>query len=870
MDAAPRPLGRIITFYSYKGGTGRSMALANIAWMLASAGRRVLTIDWDLEAPGLHRYFRPFLIDEELTATDGLMDLVDAYANAAIRPAGDGAADPDWFLPYTDFSDYIVSVNFPHFRPGGKIDFLPAGRQGDRYAVGVSSFNWQNFYDRLGGGGFFEAVKQRARAQYDYVLIDSRTGVSDTAGICSVQMPDTLVVCFTYNNQSIKGAAATARSARDTHRRHAEEKLALHRSSAGSSSLSLVDTASRPFRIFPVPMRVDSGESDRLAVRQRFAQNLFADLIEHIDAADVVGEYWRPVEVPYAVFYAYEEVLAPFKDDPQDPKTVLASLLRLTRYVTDGDVSSYQLLASPEQRQGYLEAFATVTSGLTTPKVPTPAQQETAEQKLARSAETAVALLSEADRATATRILLRLVRVGREEDGGVHAAILVPLSDFTEAEKEIIKHLVAHGVVTVTTDVRPSPSSRSAEPTVCLADARLLTAWRTLVDWIEGDREFMLWRQQLRAYMADWERSGRDRGALLSGRLLGEADLMSVRRRDDLTAAEALYIEESRTARETVHYADEVRSAAARGVQEARSISAGAMRGNFPLLRLAALALLAIGATAVAIVMWGGLGSAAPAVVPEDGITVPRLIGLSTTEAKTTAEAIGLQVVMTDGTSPDAPLLEGVVEDQTPRDNEKIEAGGVVRLRVAALPATVPTLTGLNLTMANSKLDEQRLRLGETQLRYVADATVDTVIGQNPPPGTKIPAGSAVSVDVARAARLTDFRIGIYYVDTDPVSKALADRLRTLLRKAGGDAMPSARPAEFFSGRRQPARNEIRYSSEAELQAANELQRLMEKGGDFPALAPRPVRNSSEEFISVFLLPEGDLRQPQQQQLQKK
>ena len=40
--------GRVITFYSYKGGTGRSMALANVAWVLASSGRRVLVIDWDL------------------------------------------------------------------------------------------------------------------------------------------------------------------------------------------------------------------------------------------------------------------------------------------------------------------------------------------------------------------------------------------------------------------------------------------------------------------------------------------------------------------------------------------------------------------------------------------------------------------------------------------------------------------------------------------------------------------------------------------------------------------------------------------------------------------------------------------------------
>ena len=37
--------GTIITFYSYKGGVGRSMALANVAWILASGGKKVLGID---------------------------------------------------------------------------------------------------------------------------------------------------------------------------------------------------------------------------------------------------------------------------------------------------------------------------------------------------------------------------------------------------------------------------------------------------------------------------------------------------------------------------------------------------------------------------------------------------------------------------------------------------------------------------------------------------------------------------------------------------------------------------------------------------------------------------------------------------------
>ena len=76
--------GQIITFYSYKGGTGRTMALANCASLIARRapvgpeGRRarVLAIDWDLEAPGLHRYFFPFLVDKDLTSSTGLIDFV--------------------------------------------------------------------------------------------------------------------------------------------------------------------------------------------------------------------------------------------------------------------------------------------------------------------------------------------------------------------------------------------------------------------------------------------------------------------------------------------------------------------------------------------------------------------------------------------------------------------------------------------------------------------------------------------------------------------------------------------------------------------------------------------------------------------------
>lgn len=72
----PEPTRTLVTFYSYKGGVGRSLALANVAWRLADRhGLRVLVVDWDLEAPGLHHYFK--IQTEDLRSRPGVIDFLD-------------------------------------------------------------------------------------------------------------------------------------------------------------------------------------------------------------------------------------------------------------------------------------------------------------------------------------------------------------------------------------------------------------------------------------------------------------------------------------------------------------------------------------------------------------------------------------------------------------------------------------------------------------------------------------------------------------------------------------------------------------------------------------------------------------------------
>lgn len=327
-DAKPGA-GRIFTFYSYKGGTGRTMALANLAWILASNGYRVLAVDWDLESPGLHRYFHPFLIDKQLSSTPGVIDIVQEVANRSLEPvrgddgAAGGTVPDDWFADQANVLRHAMSLDWT-FPDGGTLDFLPAGRQDPAYATKVGTFGWTNFWERLGGGAFLSMLSESMRAHYDYVLIDSRTGLSDTAAFLTMGMPDTVINCFTLSTQSIDGAlnvASQIRSARP----------------------------GTPVRILPVPMRVEDAEQIKLEAGRDYAREKFASYLTDREPG-TVERYWGEVEIPYKPFYAYEEILATFGDRGRQENTLLAAYERLARMITDGRVAEHPPLDERERR----------------------------------------------------------------------------------------------------------------------------------------------------------------------------------------------------------------------------------------------------------------------------------------------------------------------------------------------------------------------------------------------------------------------------------------------------------------------------------------------------------------------------------------
>lgn len=302
--------GKVITFYSYKGGTGRTMALANVACLLArrqleGAGKGVLMIDWDLEAPGLHGFFRRKFrhlfgeaasLKETLDAQVGLIDLfreLEQRVCQTVAPdeeqSEEAASD---LIERLELDRFILPTDIPH------LSLLKAGRFDEQYATHVNTFQWEALYNR--SPWLISAFAERLGREFRYILIDSRTGLSDISSICTMLMPERLVVVFTPTRQSLTGVLELIEKA-TAYRRNSDDL--------------------RPLVAFPLPSRIDMSEY-QLHKLWRYGdgseqsiigyQNQFEELFKEVyDLPECNLEgYFNEVQLQHVSRYAYGEEIA--------------------------------------------------------------------------------------------------------------------------------------------------------------------------------------------------------------------------------------------------------------------------------------------------------------------------------------------------------------------------------------------------------------------------------------------------------------------------------------------------------------------------------------------------------------------------------
>lgn len=198
----------VVTFYSFKGGVGRSMSMVNVALQLAKKGRSVLLVDFDLEAPGLDAFLRTYGVRPHR----GVVDFVTDYRMTGRSP---------------DVADYIYQIGSGS---SPKAWYMPSGRRGDGYGARLNAIDWQQLYQREDGFLLFEDLKAQWRdtLQPDYVFIDSRTGHTDVSGICTRQLPDAVTLMFRLDEQNLEGLVRVVQDIRAESRGPRKKNIVLH------------------------------------------------------------------------------------------------------------------------------------------------------------------------------------------------------------------------------------------------------------------------------------------------------------------------------------------------------------------------------------------------------------------------------------------------------------------------------------------------------------------------------------------------------------------------------------------------------------------------------------------------------------------
>ncbi|MGA2740446.1 MAG: hypothetical protein ABSG65_23790 [Bryobacteraceae bacterium] len=296
--------GRILTFYSYKGGVGRTMTVANVGRLLARehtvAPAKTLLIDWDLEAPSLHRFFKA--ADEPVR---GLVDYFEAFVDLlanredfreGLRNEG-RAAILNQALP---LEPYLVEADTEglFLMAAGPIAKIASSE----YQGKVASFDWVGLFREHRYA--FEAFREMLAARFAYTLIDSRTGIGDISGVCTAILPDKLIAMFAPNSQNTMVIKVV------------EAALEFRR---------LSDDL-RPLIVYPLASRCDPADLTALQTSLNGFQSEFADLFKRAyELRDCdLSRYFEEVILLYVPWYAYNERIAVEKGEP----TYVGSLRR--------------------------------------------------------------------------------------------------------------------------------------------------------------------------------------------------------------------------------------------------------------------------------------------------------------------------------------------------------------------------------------------------------------------------------------------------------------------------------------------------------------------------------------------------------------
>ncbi len=180
----------VATFYSLRGGVGRSTALAYTARILASHNRTVLCVDMDLEAPGLAALFGK---EGEIKAGQGLLSIL-LELDQGNRP---------------DIAKHILRL-----ADAEEIYGLPAGIPDANYARELNFIDPGAWYreERNPLRELMNMLGSELPFKPDVILLDARTGITPLNAPLLFDLADIAIVTFFPHPQTLTGTGALVRA----------------------------------------------------------------------------------------------------------------------------------------------------------------------------------------------------------------------------------------------------------------------------------------------------------------------------------------------------------------------------------------------------------------------------------------------------------------------------------------------------------------------------------------------------------------------------------------------------------------------------------------------------------------------------------
>jgi cellulose biosynthesis protein BcsQ len=202
----------VITFYSYKGGVGRTTTLAAFAAHYAMHEKKtVVVIDCDFEAPGITNFFG--LTPDEMTSQSDENGKESFAKNGVVEYLSDSE-----FLgeKKVDLENYLIEVS-DKYSGEGKICLIPAGNlSASPVTAGAKDTHLDHYLEalaRLNISGFKQIIGQfnnllqhiKDELDPDVILVDSRTGFNDIFANIGLSLSSVVVGFFSSNFQNIPG-----------------------------------------------------------------------------------------------------------------------------------------------------------------------------------------------------------------------------------------------------------------------------------------------------------------------------------------------------------------------------------------------------------------------------------------------------------------------------------------------------------------------------------------------------------------------------------------------------------------------------------------------------------------------------------------